>query len=833
MKKKNKEYNYEELKSSIMSGEKSFIAHKDRLFKLSRLKGDIEAITFLATEFKMKSAIQYLKEIEKNNIEKVFCSFEIDLIEQALNDGMDINTRNSNSYSLLHTAAELDNIEAIEYLVGKSIDINSQLKDGATPLLLAAQKNNYRSIKALISAGANVDTPSVHNYTPLLAAVSGGNNLEAANHLITNGAEVNIQGDDGFSPLLLCALNNYTGIAELLIRNNANPNLVTLEGYNALHCACIKDKENIVKILLDLDINVNHQDKDGDTPLIIAARNGSKNIIELLLKSNQIDLNIQNIQGDSALMLAAYFNYLGIVKLLVEGGADLDLTSNEGHYALDFSFMKNNRDVSNYLIEANSKTSLNSKVLSESLIKQCFRGETSFVKLGIRNGANINFKGENGNTPIMIACANNHLDIIELLIDAGADINLQNDMGATPLWNAVYRGFENVVRILLNAGANPNAQDIDGNTPLLWIANSRADSKDSIPSKMKKFEKNDVSIRITRALLQNGSDPNIANNNSVVALNMCSRIGDIEMIEMLLDNNARLDTQDQFGITALMSAAAENHIETCRLLIKYGADVNVFSITQNSTALTAAIENNNIDIVKLLVEAGAEIKHVSISTTTKNPLYVHPNDMLMGNAKELADSHGHKEIEKYLDEHMRSEEALLRKELEEKEDSIKRNPEVNESFTLEEMEEIFTQIDDQGNKIQNLKKTNEELNDDILEYERITEKFARNLGTRYKLLYKTLQITERTLKQIVKLDEKELMKLEQQFGLLHHSPDKVKHRCKINGTEINEIGFNRSGRIYIKKNAKGYEVVCVGDKGTQSKDIKFMKSNYSSRKNVN
>ena len=207
--------------------------------------------------------------------------------------------------------------------------------------------------------------------------------------------------------------------------------------------------------------------------------------------------------------------------------------------------------------------------------------------------------------------------------------------------------------------------------------------------------------------------------------------------------------------------------------------------------------------------------------------------MLMGNAKELADSHGHKEIEKYLDEHMRSEEALLRKELEEKEDSIKRNLEVNESFTLEEMEEIFTQIDDQDNKIQDLQKKNEDLNDDTLEYKRIAEKFSRNLENRFKYLYPTLQVTERTFKQIVKLDEKEFMKLENQLALLHHSPETFKFRDKIHGTEIYEKEFNRSGRIYIEKNANIYGIVCVGDKGSQSKDINYLKRSYSSRNSLN
>jgi len=52
----------------------------------------------------------------------------------------------------------------------------------------------------------------------------------------------------------------------------------------------------------------------------------------------------------------------------------------------------------------------------------------------------------------------------------------------------------------------------------------------------------------------------------------------------------------------------------------------------------------------------------------------------------------------------------------------------------------------------------------------------------------------------------------------------VSFRDKIIGTDVFEIDFNRSGRLYIRKDGDRFEVVCVGDKKSQPKDLKNLKA---------
>jgi len=58
------------------------------------------------------------------------------------------------------------------------------------------------------------------------------------------------------------------------------------------------------------------------------------------------------------------------------------------------------------------------------------------------------------------------------------------------------------------------------------------------------------------------------------------------------------------GKTALMIAVANNSKEYAELLIKHGADINVFS-NEGKTALMYAIENGNKEIKRFLIDSGA------------------------------------------------------------------------------------------------------------------------------------------------------------------------------------------------------------------------------------
>lgn len=79
---------------------------------------------------------------------------------------------------------------------------------------------------------------------------------------------------------------------------------------------------------------------------------------------------------------------------------------------------------------------------------------------------NPNIQDTNGNTALMLASWEGHVDSVEMLLNAGADPNIQNDDGNTALINASYRKRVDILAMLLNAGADPTIQNDEGGTAL-------------------------------------------------------------------------------------------------------------------------------------------------------------------------------------------------------------------------------------------------------------------------------------------------------------------------------------------------------------------------------
>lgn len=663
MKPNSKSLSFEVIYKQIFNDQVITKQNKDKLYKLAKAINDIKTIERMANELDFKSAKKYIEIENKKMVEELCISMDSDSIIKAIKNGLDVNSKNDKGSSFLHYAVEQDNRILIRFLIDNNININCQDNDGATPLLLSAQENNYESIKLLIEANADVNLKSKHGYTPLMASVAKFNSIEAANLLINHGADINVQDIRGVSPLMLAAQKNFGSMVILLIENGANTNLNSIEGYNSLHLPCELGHENIVKILLQTDVNINHQDKDGDAPLMIASYHGYKNIIQILLKKDA-DLNLQNKKGDTALMKAAYGNHFEVVKLLVENGAKLNITSKDNYSALAFSMSKNNKEMTKYLINAGeNKIPLKAKELNPMLLNVCKKGDIELVQLFIDNGADKNYIDESivgaGNTPLMLASTNNHLDIIEVLIKNDVNLNLQNDYGITPLWSASMHGHIDVVKLLLENGANPNIQiGEDKMTALFSVAGKRFDENDIYVTNKKNLDSNDITLRVARVLLQNGANPNILNIHESNVLNLSARIGDIEMMKLLLDYGAKLDIQENTGLTPLMAASHANQLEACKLLIEYGANVNQTSSTQSATALTYAIENNNIDIVKLLVKEGADLNLVSFSSLDKYIWGACVESMKYGTPLELAKKYGFKEIEQFLGSHININETI-------------------------------------------------------------------------------------------------------------------------------------------------------------------------------
>jgi ankyrin repeat protein len=175
-----------------------------------------------------------------------------------------------------------------------------------TPLLYAARGGHLEIARMLIAAGAKVNTPDANKITPLLMAITN-NQPDTADLVIQNGAEINGSDFWGRTPLWAAVETRdieYSRAGEhnvdrdrllqlirTLLDRGANPNARTAE---------VPPTRRFLLGLGDLS----WVDFTGQTPFLRAALSGDLSVMMLLLEKGA-DPNISTASGTTALMAAA------------------------------------------------------------------------------------------------------------------------------------------------------------------------------------------------------------------------------------------------------------------------------------------------------------------------------------------------------------------------------------------------------------------------------------------------------------------------------------------------------------------------------------------------
>ena len=155
---------------------------------------------------------------------------------------------------------------------------------------------------------------------------SGNTNKSLIETLITMGADINWQDEDGWTALNYAISFDKEDICKILIDAGVDPNSRDIDNKTPVHYAAKTWKPNnkILLLLLDAGGEVNVRDRDwGWTPLMYALHQNNISIFELLLKAGA-DPNIQSNNGNTSLHWAVLFNYKSpeIIKELLDAGAD-------------------------------------------------------------------------------------------------------------------------------------------------------------------------------------------------------------------------------------------------------------------------------------------------------------------------------------------------------------------------------------------------------------------------------------------------------------------------------------------------------------------------------
>ena len=210
-------------------------------------------------------------------------------------------------------------------------------------------------------------------------------------------------------------------------------------------------------------------------------------------------------------------------------------------------------------------------------------GHTDIVHFLIAVGADINHKDRNGNTALQIACDKKRTDIVKLLLDSGAQTNIENNSRSTPLLSAVTQGSLEIVTLLVSSGANVNASDKDGLSLCMVAAqrgytnvieylvdhNAHINSQDKTGNTalMHALESGYLST-VQSLIITCDADCTVPNNNNQTVLSIAQKRGFITIL------NTIIYASNSLGQTALHHAVLHGRINTARLLIKLGANVN-------------------------------------------------------------------------------------------------------------------------------------------------------------------------------------------------------------------------------------------------------------------
>jgi ankyrin repeat protein len=304
--------------------------------------------------------------------------------------------------------------------------------------------------------------------------------------------------------------------------------------------------------------------------LHVLSQYGIINAVRVCLKGSYTEL--QQLEDScvcrrTSLQLAIRGEHTGVVKLLLDHGANL-----------------------------NSRDQFGSTPLHAAVIS----GYESMVELLLERGADFTCTDAKGITPLLCATKKGHVQITQLLLKWAADLNISNSCRGSLISLAAGRGHQSILEVFFKRWSISHTSSWSSGTILgvtLVVAAAAGHAK------------------VVRWLLQSNLFDTLEDN--IIQQGFIASIvrGHIDIVKIFFEFGCHPDIHDnQHGQSALALAAAGGHSLVVDYLLQHGADANISDRQTGNTPLVYAVGGGFLAIVRLLLAKGARIDLVGRSS---------------------------------------------------------------------------------------------------------------------------------------------------------------------------------------------------------------------------
>lgn len=264
-----------------------------------------------------------------------------------LSYGADLLTRATNKATALHLAAQIGSQRMAQCLIDNGASITAHGYSGETPLETAAKEGSESVVRLLLKHLNGTVPKSIQKSILHLVVGRIGASEAVVQLLIDSGMTLDVESNAGFTPLHIAAETGSEKIVEFLLSRGANPTASGKNGwtpFNAVLERTARPHQTRVSRIISLLCGGNSTMK---TWVLQELMKGDRYFASNTLRKRQIstenrlrlastlvsggaDINARDITGKSVLFIGLCIINKGLVKYLLDLGADPTVLDHKG-----------------------------------------------------------------------------------------------------------------------------------------------------------------------------------------------------------------------------------------------------------------------------------------------------------------------------------------------------------------------------------------------------------------------------------------------------------------------------------------------------------------------